>query len=486
MLQIYLPNISFFIIALYVVEFLLAFMIIFLERKNPSATVAWIMIIFLVPVGGIILYLVLSQNISRQKIFRLMDFEEIIISKALKNQIDEMHADDYVFLDPRIRRWHPMIKLNQTYSKSFYSKHNVLTIFTDGNEKMDSLLKDIRNARKSINIMYFIVKNDETGAKLIDALIEKAREGVQVRFLMDAMGSRNLYNSHMQALKDAGGKYAFFFSPKVKFLNLKFNYRNHRKLVIIDDTIGYLGGFNIGDEYLGKAKKFGYWRDTHLRITGGCIQDMMARFILDWRVASGEDWAVPSAYFALPSKEGVTGVQIVASGPDTLKEEVKHAYLKMISSAERNIYIQTPYFVPDVSILESLKNAALSGVDVRIMIPSMPDHLFVYWATYSYIGILLDVGAKVYIYDKGFMHAKTICVDGEVASVGSANFDIRSFKLNFEANAFIYDPVEVRKLEYIFHADIDDSHELTKQGYRKRGLKIKFKESISRLLSDLL
>ncbi len=486
MLEPYLPNISHFIIILYVVEFLLAFMIIFLERKNPSATVAWIMIIFIVPVGGIVLYFMLSQNISRQRIFRLMDFEEVMISEALDRQIKEMQSDGYTFLKPPIGKWHPMIKLHQTYSKSFYSKHNVLTVFTDGNEKMDHLITDILNAKESINIMYFIVKNDDTGDRLIRALIDRAKAGVEVRFLMDAMGSRSLYHTHMQEFRDSGGKYAFFFSPKFKFLNLKLNYRNHRKLVIIDDKIGYLGGFNIGNEYLGKAPKFGYWRDTHLRMTGGCIQDMLARFIMDWRVATGEHWSVPSAYFTAPSKEGSTGIQIVSSGPDSTQEEVKHGYLKMISAARKNIYIQTPYFVPDMSILESLKNAALSGVDVRIMIPNKPDHLFVYWATYSYIGILLDVGAKVYIYDKGFMHAKTICADGEVASVGSANFDIRSFKLNFEANAFIYDPDVVETLERVFLSDIGDSHELTKYMYKKRSLVIKFKESVSRLLSDLL
>ena len=183
---------------------------------------------------------------------------------------------------------------------------------------------------------------------------------------------------------------------------------------------------------------------------------------------------------------GTTGVQIVASGPDSARSEVKYGYLKMIASAKKNIYIQTPYFVPDASIMESLKSAIFSGVDVRIMIPCMPDHMFVYWATYSYVGELVNAGARVYIYKNGFLHAKTICVDGEVASVGSANFDIRSFALNFEVNAFIYDMAEVYKLEAIFETDIAYSEELTKQKYRSRSLWIKFKESVSRLLSDLL
>ena len=223
-----------------------------------------------------------------------------------------------------------------------------------------------------------------------------------------------------------------------------------------------------------------------MKLMGSCVQDMNARFILDWRFASKENIVISQAYYDEPFQAGTTGVQIVSCGPDSSKEEIKHGYLKMISSAKKNIYIQTPYFVPDASILEALKTAVLSGVDLRIMIPCMPDHMFVYWATYSYVGLLLNLGAKIFIYDEGFMHAKTICVDGEVASIGSANFDIRSFRLNFEANAFIYDAAEVYKLEAIFETDMMKSHELTKHLYRTRSLMIKFKESISRLLSDLL
>lgn len=482
----YLPNISFFIVALYIIDFLLAFTIIFLERKNPSATVAWIMIIFIVPVGGIFLYFMISQNISKKRIFQLHRFEETRINEALHEQIKEMASGDYQFLKPNVQNWQHLIKLHQSYSNSYYTQDNAIKILTDGKEKMASLLKDIREAKRSVNIMYFIVKNDETGRSLIEALCEKARQGVKIRFLLDTMGSRQIYHRHLKDLKDAGGEYAFFFHPKFKVLNLKLNYRNHRKLVIIDNAIGYLGGFNIGNEYVQTTPKFGYWRDTHLRLTGSCVQDMQSRFVLDWRVASKEKLSLPKAYFDDPCSMGSTGIQIVSCGPDSTREEIKHGYLKMISAAEKNIFIQTPYFVPDLSILESLKNAAFSGVDVRIMIPCMPDHFFVYWATFSYVGILLDAGVKIYIYDNGFMHAKTICTDGEVASVGSANFDIRSFRLNFEVNAFVYDSSVVRDLEASFESDMLSCHELTREIYGKRRLYIKFKESISRLLSDLL
>lgn len=486
MVSFVFTNMSVLIAGLFLINFVIAMTIIFLERKNPSATLAWIMILFLVPAAGILFYFLFSQNISRQRIFRMTKYEEAIINASLNEQINAIKRGEFVFTNPESKKWQDMIRLHQTYSDAFFTQDNKISLLTDGDHKFDSLIKDLKNAKQTINIMYFIVKNDSIGRLLIDTLVQKAQEGVEVRFLIDAMGSRQISRKMLEPLRQAGGQYAYFFPPKFKYLNMKLNYRNHRKLVVIDGTIGYLGGFNVGNEYVGKKKKFGFWRDTHLRLMGSCVQDMNARFILDWRFASKENIVISQAYYNEPFQAGTTGIQIVSCGPESSKEEIKQGYLKMIFSAKKNIYIQTPYFVPDASILEALKTAALSGVDVRIMIPCMPDHMFVYWATYSYVGILLNLGAKIYIYDDGFMHAKTICVDGEVASIGSANFDIRSFRLNFEANAFIYDAAEVYKLEAIFETDMAKSHELTRQLYRNRPLMIKFKESISRLLSDLL
>ncbi len=479
-------DMSLLITGLFLINFIIALTIIFLERKNPSATLAWIMILFLVPVVGILFYFLFSQNIARQRIFRMTKYEEAIINASLNEQINAIKRGEFNFSNPESKKWQDMIRLHQTYSESFFTQDNKVSVITDGCHKFDCLIRDIKAAKQSVNVMYFIVKNDSMGRLLIDALIEKAKEGIEVRLLIDAMGSRQISRKMLEPLKEAGGQYAYFFPPMFKYLNMKLNYRNHRKLVVIDGSIGYLGGFNVGNEYVGKKKKFGYWRDTHLRLMGSCVQDMNARFILDWRFASKENIVLSQAYYNEPFQAGTTGIQIVSCGPDSPKEEIKQGYLKMIASAKKNIYIQTPYFVPDAAILEALKTAVLCGVDVRIMIPCMPDHMFVYWATYSYVGILLNLGAKIYIYDEGFMHAKTICVDGEVASIGSANFDIRSFRLNFEANAFIYDAAEVYKLEAIFESDMMKSHELTKHLYRNRPLMVKFKESISRLLSDLL
>jgi len=265
------------------------------------------------------------------------------------------------------------------------------------------------------------------------------------------------------------------------------NFRNHRKMVIIDGKIGYLGGFNVGDEYLGLNSKFGYWRDTHLRIRGMAVYAMQTRFILDWNQASHHhDLSYMPNLYPENVSHGNVDIQIVTSGPDSQFEHIKNGYIKMILSAKKSIYIQTPYFIPDASLLDALRIACLTGVEVNMMIPDKPDHLFVYWATLSYIGELLKVGAKVYLYNNGFIHAKTIVVDEEISSVGTANIDFRSFKLNFEVNAFLYDAGISKKLTDIFKEDMKVSVLLTPEEYQRRSFKVRFKESISRLLSPIL
>lgn len=473
---------------IYVINFIIAFGIVFLERKEPATTLVWISILFLLPVVGLVFYVLFSQNISKQKIFKMSTDEEELLDKTLALQVDEMKTGKYAHFKPETYTWRDMIKLCQTYARAYYTHDNDINILTDGKDLFRTMLDDIKKAQESIHIQFFIVKKDEVGKELIKVLTEKAKQGVEVRFLMDAVGSREILEHHLKALKAAGGKYAFFFNSRTRVINIKLNYRNHRKLAVIDGKVGYIGGFNVGREYIGKKRKFGYWRDTHLRITGGSVRDINTRFILDWRSASKEDLPFPKDqyYRERKIKTGTTGVQIVSSGPDTAKEQVKRGFMKMITSAMKNVYIQTPYFVPDKSIQESLKMAAQSGVDVRVMIPCKPDHMFVYWATYAYVADLMYSGCRVFIYENGFLHAKTMTVDEQIATVGSANFDIRSFKLNFEANAFIYDSRVTRRLEQIFEADMKHCYELTPEIYERRGLVIKFKESLSRLLSELL
>jgi len=324
------------------------------------------------------------------------------------------------------------------------------------------------------------------GTKLIQALAKKARSGVSVRLLYDELGSRLLNERFLRELREAGGVAEAFFPSKFRLINFRLNYRNHRKLVIIDGEIGYIGGFNVGDEYLGKDPKFGYWRDTHLRVRGGAVQGMQTRFILDWNQASRKDIHYSPNLFPITESTGSAGMQIVDSGPESQLEHIKNGYVKMISSAKKSIYIQTPYFVPDAGFIDVLRIASLSGVQVSIMIPDKPDHPFIYWATLSYIGEMLKSGVSVYLYRNGFIHAKTIVVDEEIATVGTANMDMRSFKLNFEVNSFLYDSEISRKLADAFKEDIKVSELLTIEKYSRRSRWIRVKESVSRLVSPIL
>lgn len=469
-----------------VLNIVLAGFVVFLERRDAGATWAWLLVLFFIPVAGFILYLIFGQNLSRKKIFEWKDKNKIGIMEITKYQIELLKKGEFPFHDNRTSQYKDIIYMLLVNDRAVLTQDNKVDIFTDGYDKFRALLSDIMDADDHIHLVYYILRNDELGKELLEALVQKAKDGVEVKVLYDAMGSRRLPRKFFRPLIEAGGKVSAFFPAILPHLNLQVNYRNHRKLAIIDGEIGYIGGFNIGDEYLGLNKRFGYWRDTHLRIHGKAVYAMQTRFILDWNQASSNKISYADRLFPEIHSVGQTDVQIVSSGPDSEWEQIKYGYLKLINSAKKYIYIQTPYFIPDTSVLDAIKIAALSGVDVRLMIPNKPDHAFVYWATYSNVGQLLKTGAKVYIYDNGFIHAKTLVADGKIATVGTANIDVRSFRLNFEVNAFLYDQVLVEELVQIFEKDMQFSRELTIDEYLNRPLYIRFKESISRLLSPIL
>ncbi|WP_342540907.1 cardiolipin synthase [Heyndrickxia sp. FSL K6-6286] len=470
----------------FILNFILSGIVIFLERRNIGATWAWLLVLLFIPVAGFIIYLIFGQNLSRRRIFYWKDQEKIGIKEISQRQIDMLRNNNFPFHDERTVQYKELVYMLLVNDDAVMSHDNDVEIFIDGDDKFQSLFEDIRKAKDHIHLLYYIVRDDLLGQKLVELLTIKAKEGVTVRFVYDDMGSRRLPRKFFKSLVDAGGQVASFFPAKIPMLNLRVNFRNHRKLAIIDGNIGYIGGFNIGDEYLGLNKRFGYWRDTHLKITGKAVYAMQTRFILDWNQASSKEIRYEGRYFPDISSIGYTDVQIVSSGPDSEWEQIKNGYIKMINSAKKYIFMQTPYFIPDDSLLNAIKIAILSGVDVRLMIPNKPDHMFVYWATYSYVGELLKTGAKVYIYDNGFIHAKMLVVDGKIATVGTANIDNRSFRLNFEVNAFLYSHHISKKLEKIYMDDMGKSKELTLEEYLLRPKWIRFKESISRLLSPIL
>ncbi|QQZ10307.1 cardiolipin synthase [Heyndrickxia vini] len=470
----------------FILNFILSGAVIFLERRNIGATWAWLLVLLFIPVAGFIIYLVFGQNLSRRRIFYWKDQEKIGIKEISHRQIELLRNNAFPFHDERTVQYKELVYMLLVNDDAVMSHDNEVEIFIDGEDKFQSLFEDVKRATNHIHLVYYIVRNDSLGQKLVKLLTEKAKEGVKVRFLYDDMGSRKLPRKFFKELIEAGGEVAAFFPAKIPMLNLRVNFRNHRKLAIIDGSVGYIGGFNIGDEYLGLDKKFGYWRDTHLKITGKAVYAMQTRFVLDWNQASSKEIRYEERYFPDIQSVGYTDVQIVSSGPDSEWEQIKNGYIKMINEAKKYIYMQTPYFIPDDSLLNALKIAILSGVDVRLMIPNKPDHMFVYWATYSNVGELLKTGAKVYIYENGFIHAKMLVVDGKIATVGTANIDNRSFRLNFEVNAFLYSHHLSKKLEMIYKADMEKSKELTLEDYLQRPKSIRFKESVSRLLSPIL
>ena len=471
-------NGSIILMLAYLVNILMAIFLIFVERKDVDSTWAWLLVMFLFPGFGFILYLLLGQNLTKEKIFNVKKIKDQKMSRKLienfKKEKKSKKLDDS-YLD--------FIRFNFNNSGALYTSGNEVKIYTDGKDKFVDLIKDIREAERFIHVQYYIFRLDELGDLIINELKKKVDQGVEVRLLVDGMGSKNIRKKYIKSL---GIKISIFFPRMIPLVSVRINYRNHRKIVVIDGKISYVGGFNVGDEYINKGKQFDYWRDTHIRIKGDAVNELNKRFILDWDYASeGEIKDINKYFLRYPSKGNIS-MQIISSGPDNKAEYIKNAYMKMISSARKNVYIQTPYLVPDKSINEALKMAALSGVDVRIMVPGEPDHFFMDWILSANMDDLLKAGVKIYRYEKGFIHAKTIVVDGSLATVGTANLDIRSFRVNFEINAFIYNEEFSKNMENIFRRDISNCRITNINEYQNRGRSIRIKESLIRLISPLL
>ena len=474
-----------------VINFAFMIFVIFVQRRNTAATWAWVVAIALLPIVGFIFYMVFGQDSRKQKVF------------LQKSEDDELLLAAYQ---------------GHGANEGETTMDNRATLFYDGVTKFEALLNDIANAKEFIFVQYYIFRGDKTGEKLINALAKRAKDGLEVRLLVDGMGCRATPRDMYQPLLDAGGQLALFLPP----VPVRINFRNHRKIVVIDGSLAYLGGSNIGDEYLGKSKRFGNWKDSHMRLTGSAVSPLMLRFIMDWNFAAKKartrslfpklakhrrfitrlkktitDMDVKPEYFkdiivvdqtcdnATVQATGAK-MSIVSSGPDTEYPFVLHGFCRMVMEAKKSIYIQSPYFVPDEALFTALRIAALSGVDIRIMYPANPDHPFVYWAGSSYVGELMSVGVKGYEYENGFIHSKTIMVDSKVCAIGTANMDVRSFKINFETQAFIDDVSITCELEESFRRDMDDCRLLTLDGYNKRGRVVKIKEGISRLFSPLI
>lgn len=467
----------------------LALFTVFRERERDIAAIwAWLLVITMLPGFGFIIYLFLGRKISKENIFDIRSQKRIGMNQLVEAQkqlieTENLDLPETKHLDTTLE----LVSLFLESNESILTKGNKVDIIIDGKEKFDKLIKDINKAKHHIHVTYYIFKADGIGTRLLNALEERAENGVEVKVLYDPIGARVVGAHFFDHLKSLGGQAEPFFGSRLHILNFRLNYRNHRKIVVIDGKIGYTGGFNVGDDYLGLYEKMGYWRDTHLRIKGNGVLPLQTRFLMDWNASvKNQTVRYKESYFPVSSFVGTTDLQIVSSGPDNEVHAIKKGFLKMISMAKHSVYIQTPYFIPDEALMETLKIASLSGIDVKLMIPNKPDHPFIYRATLSYTEEMVNNGVEVYIYDAGFIHAKTIVIDGEILSVGTANFDIRSFKLNFEVNTFMYDRILAKQQVEIFKKDIEVSYLLTEdiiKNYSKWEL---FKQQFSRLFSPIL
>lgn len=459
--------------------------IVFFERKTPEIALAWLTLLVFIPVLGFLLYLAFGQNFYRARLFRMKEEDDRREQERVQTQLVQVAEFEKMHGSERENRFLRVIRMLLVSNNALLSMNNTLEIYTNGHDKFRALFAAIEGAKDFVHVQYYYIAPDGLGTEMAALLTKKAQQGVEVRVLVDGLPFSVVPPSFWKPFIDAGGRKAVFFPGMLRYINFRFNNRNHRKIVVIDGKTAFCGGFNVGDEYVGK-RELGFWRDTHVRIDGDAAHLLELRFFLDWNFASKDHYELSPRYLPETHGTGSAAVQIVSSGPDHRHNQIKLAYLQLINTATESVYIQTPYFVPDESLIDALRLAAQSGIDVKIMIPCKPDHLFVYSVNHAFIRDLLDAGVKAYTYNEGFIHAKTLVIDGLVASVGSANWDIRSFKLNFETNALIYNPVYAKQLKEIFEEDLKRSTEVTPASFEKRPLLEKIWGPIARLFSPVL
>lgn len=470
---------------------------ILLENRDPAKTLSWMMMFLLFPGVGIIIYIFSGRNIRKHKLFKAKKKTKNLSEKKLSKHLEylknivktqqmllerkELLGEDEGAIEERV------INLLLRIGSFPYTTNNDVEIYKNGPEKFSRLIEDMENAKDHIHLEYFIIKDSCIAREIQELLIRKAKEGVDVKILYDdvACWRFKIHRNFLNELKAAGVKCAAFLPTKLPLLGGQLNYRNHRKIAVIDGKIGYTGGLNIGDEYMGLNKKFGYWRDSHIRIYGAGVHMLQMIFLIDWYLTTNEIISDKEYMPDLPHC-GEVALQVVGTGPDSQWEDIHYAFFSAISQAKKRVYIETPYFIPDESILKAIKTAALSGVDVRIVFPQKIDHFIVNIASYSYFDEVLDAGARVFLYQKGFIHSKVVIVDDEMASIGSSNMDLRSFMLNFEVNTFIYEKKTIEIIADQFYKDQEDSKELLRENFRTRNVVVRLAESISRLFSPLL
>ncbi|MCD4651491.1 MAG: cardiolipin synthase, partial [Candidatus Cloacimonetes bacterium] len=453
------------------------------ENRKPSSSLAWVQVILFLPIAGFILYLIFGINYRKRKMFagKAAKDHEYIKSAISGFLPDENTERAMIEQFPESQLMRLLLKNSQAH----LSLNNRIEIFKSGGEQIPDLFRELEEAIHHIHMEYYIIRADKTGQKLSEILCRKARQGVQVRLVYDDVGSWNLPRRFKVRLRQSGVDMCPFFPVKFRFFASRLNYRNHRKIIIIDGTTGYLGGNNIADEYCGLDDYYGYWRDTHIKLSGEAVYALQTVFLIDWAFANGK---LPEEgnYYPAHRITSTLPIQIVTSGPDSEWESIRQGYFALITNARKYIFIASPYLILDSTLLTALKTAALADVDVRILLPGKPDHKIVWYGSHSYYEELLTAGVRIYEYEKGFLHSKIVLVDNHEASIGTANMDVRSFSVNFEINSVIYGTEIASKLKRQFEDDFSESREIILENYQQRSSFQKYAESVCRLFSPVL
>jgi cardiolipin synthase A/B len=458
------------------------------ENRRPQSTLAWMLVLFFAPGIGLLIYLFFGRDnkaFSKQSKLLMQDLEanaRPLMSPLLARQ--DAQLAQLSNQSPAGKKLGMLVRRN---SLSVLTTRNRIEIQQDASRFYPSLIEDLKAARHSIHLQYFIWGVDPFTESVKEILIEKARAGVEVRLLYDPIGSQaHVGRRYVNNMRAAGIKMAAT-SP---FYHLHtISYRNHRKITVIDGAIGYTGGMNIGQEHLDGGAGFDYWRDTQARLVGESAAILQAVFMVDWYNAVKENLFYAKYFPSDPKELAEAGipVQILTSGPDSQWAAIRQLYGLMIVSAQRHVYLQSPFFLPDASIAEALRAAALSGVEVKVMVSARPSgNRLPDWAGNTYIEEIVNAGVRVFLYEKGYLHAKTVSIDSEICSIGSANIDIRSFSINYELAAVFYSEQIAKQLEADFERDLADCTEFDPEEYRKRGTLSRFRDSVARLLSPLL
>jgi cardiolipin synthase A/B len=451
-----------------------------LENRPSQNTLLWIFVLVFIPIIGYLFYLYSGQLYLKGYLFKTKrsrdrDEWEKLVRKSTDPNLNFLNDHQHCFA-----------KFANKVSLTTISTASKTTVLKNGIETFDEIKRKLNEAKEFIHIEYYIFRSDRLGKEIIEILINKALQGVEVLFIFDAAGSMRLSKKDIDSMIDAGIKVYPFLPLKYGFFNQKFNFRNHRKIIIIDGEIGFVGGLNVGVEYLGEDEKMGFWRDTHMLLEGEAVFTLHTVFLLDWEYVSGEKVLKERPDYRPEINKQDGAVQVVASGPDTQQGIMSDFYNTMITCATKSIWIASPYFVPNESIRSALRIASAKGIEVIIMVPEINDSFLTHYASQSYFSELLRAGVEIYSYQKGFLHQKIIIVDGDLASIGTANMDMRSFHWNFEVNVFLYGTQSITDLTSHFEEDLTDSQKIRPVQYYKRGVLVRSKESFARLFSGVL